>query len=155
MKHASVIVLGSINTDLVARTAELPAPGETVLGNEFYAVPGGKGANQAVAAGRNADVPVAFIAAVGDDEYGRSAIQGLATANVRTDLINTIEGVPSGVALIMVNHQGENMISVASGANAQLSPEMIAAIPQSVFRAANTFLACLESPLETVRAGLQ
>ncbi|MDA1013352.1 MAG: ribokinase [Planctomycetota bacterium] len=155
MNDSTVIVLGSINTDLVVRSAKLPAPGETVLGDEFYAVPGGKGANQAVAAGlANDERPVAFIAAVGDDEHGRNAMLGLSRANVRTDLISRIEGVPSGVALIMVNHAGENVISVASGANALLTPAMIAALDDGLFDSARVFLSCLESPLETVAAGL-
>lgn len=150
----SVIVLGSINTDLVIRSPALPKPGETVLGGEFYQVAGGKGANQAVAAGRAGGMPVCFLGAVGDDAFAERSLQSLAAANVRTNLIVRVADAPTGVALIMVDHHGENSISVASGANALLTADHIAAIPDEVFDNARVFLACLESPIETVAAGL-
>ena len=78
MSHSSIIVLGSVNTDLVIRAPRIPKPGETVLGGQFFQAAGGKGANQAVAAARAAREPVLFIAAVGDDAFGQDALAGFA-----------------------------------------------------------------------------
>jgi ribokinase len=147
--------LGSINTDLVVRGPRLPAPGETVLGGAFYQAPGGKGANQAVAAARLAREPVAFVAAVGDDAFGAAARASLARENLRTEFIRTVPGEASGVALILVDQHGQNLIGVASGANLRLAPADIAALPEQVFRDSRVFLASLETPLETVMCGLE
>jgi ribokinase len=155
MPDSSVVALGSINTDLVIKGPRLPQPGETVLGGQFYQAAGGKGANQAVAAARAGREPVTFLAAVGDDDYGRAARERLSREAIRCDWIKTVPGQPSGVALIMVDAAGQNCISVASGANLHLLPEDITAVPEEVFRTARVFLACLESPLETVLCGLQ
>ncbi len=150
-----IIVLGSINTDLVIRGPRLPGPGETVLGGEFYRAHGGKGANQAVAAARASGEPVTFIAAVGDDPFGRDALDHFAGENLDTRYLKTVPGQPSGVALILVDRQGENLISVASGANESLSPADVDAVPEEVFHKADVLLACLESPLETTARGLE
>lgn len=150
-----VIVLGSINTDLVVKGRRLPTPGETVLGGEFYQADGGKGANQAVAAARAARKPVTFIAAIGDDAQGQDALQRLKLQNLDCRYIHVVPGVPSGVALILVDECGQNMIGVASGANAELSAADVAAIPDAVFTEARVFLACLESPLQAVSSGLR
>lgn len=155
MANRQVIVLGSVNTDLVIRGPRLPQPGETVLGGEFFRAAGGKGANGAVAAARLATTPVLFLAAVGDDPFGREALDNFSRENMRCDWVKTVVGKPSGVALILVDQQGENMISVASGANLALSPEDVARVPDDAFREAAVLLASLETPLETVRAGLQ
>lgn len=152
---SSVIVLGSINTDLVVRSARLPRPGETVLGDEFFQAAGGKGANQAVAAARLARDAVTFLGALGDDELGRRALSGLALENLATEHIKTIRSQASGVALIMVDAAGENCISVAPGANDHLLPADVERVPDEVFAQASVFLACLESPLSTVAAGLK
>ena len=152
---SSIIVLGSINTDLVIRSQRLPAPGETVIGGEFYRAAGGKGANQAVAAARAARDRVTFIGAVGDDQFGRESLAGFANENLDCQFIKVYAQTASGVALILVNHQGQNLISVASGANACLSPDDVAAIPQEVFDRAKIFLTCLETPIPTVVAALQ
>ena len=152
---SSVIVLGSINTDLVVRSSRLPRPGETVLGDEFFQAAGGKGANQAVAAARLAADRVTFIAAVGDDELGKRALAGLGRENLTTEHIRTVSSEASGVALIMVDTSGENCISVAPGANSCLLPADVARVPDAVFANASVFLACLESPLLTVAAGFQ
>lgn len=154
-KAPRIIVLGSINTDLVVRGARLPAPGETVIGGEFYQAAGGKGANQAVAAARAAIQPVAFIGAVGDDSHGREAVVRFQSENLVCDFIKVVPGEVSGVALILVDHGGQNLISVASGANARLLPQDIDAIPQAVFSGAKVFLTCLETPLATVAWGLR
>jgi ribokinase len=151
----SILVLGSINTDLVIRGPRLPVPAETVIGGTFYQVPGGKGANQAVAAARLARSPVTFVAAVGDDAYGAAAREALARENLRTEFIRTVPDEASGVALILVDRHGQNLISVASGANLRLLPEDIEALPGQVFRESRVFLASLETPLETVIFGLE
>lgn len=155
MSSSHVIVLGSINTDLVIQSSRLPHPGETVLGGEFYTSAGGKGANQAVAAARTSRRPVTFIGAVGDDHFGRAALAALRQENLVCDFVRTVPGVPSGVALILVDADGENAISVASGANARLTPQDVEAVPDEVFQQAKVFLAQLESPLETVLCGLK
>ena len=154
MPSSSIIVLGSVNTDLVIRGPRLPAPGETVLGGEFYQAHGGKGANQAVAAARLAGNPVTFIGAVGDDAFGRQAMEHFKRENLVCRYLKTIPGRPSGVALIMVDSQGENLISVASGVNAQLSPGDVDAVLDEVFRSARVLLTCLELPPRTVARGL-
>ena len=151
----SVLILGSVNTDLVIRSPRLPRPGETVLGGEFYQAAGGKGANQAVAAARVGSAVVTFVAAVGGDGFGREALAGFERDKLDCRFVKVVAGQPSGVALIMVDGGGQNCISVALGANAHLSPTDIDAIPSDVFCGAKVFLACLESPLETVSAGLR
>ncbi|MBX3411922.1 MAG: ribokinase [Pirellulales bacterium] len=154
MAAPAVLVLGSINTDLVLRGARLPRPGETVLGGQFYQAGGGKGANQAVAAARAAREPVLFIAAVGDDLFGRESLARLAQENLDCRLIKTVPSQPSGVALILVDAEGQNMIGVASGANLNLVPADVDRVPDEVFRSARVLLASLESPLDTVAHGL-
>ena len=155
VSHPKIIVLGSVNTDLVVNSAQLPAAGETVIGGSFYKASGGKGANQAVAAARTSGQPVGFIAAVGNDDFGKGAIRQLRSENIATRHIRMVDGQPTGVALIMVDERGENQISVASGANASLSPEDVASVPEEFFSEASVFVACLESPIETVIAGLK
>lgn len=155
MPSPQIIVLGSVNADLVIRTARLPGAGETVTGGEFYHAGGGKGANQAVAAARTCHAPVAFIAAVGNDPFGRDVIKSFRKENILTQHIRLLDDQATGVALIMVDANGENQISVASGANALLTPEMVNSIDAELFDNAKVFLASLESPLETVLAGLR
>ena len=154
MSTSPIIVLGSVNVDLVIRGLRLPAPGETVLGGEFYQAHGGKGANQAVAAARASGQPVTFIAAVGDDAFGTQAREQFAREKLDCRYVRTVGGQPTGVALILVDQHGENLISVASGANVELGPDDVDRVPEEVFRDAKVFLTCLESPLETVRRGL-
>ena len=119
MTEATVVVVGSVNVDLVVRAARLPGPGETVTGGAFARHGGGKGANQAVAAAR-AGAHVRMIAAVGDDELGRAARDELADAGIDVRGLATVPGVATGVALIVVDGTGENQIAVASGANGEL-----------------------------------
>ena len=111
-----VCVVGSVNMDLVVHTAKLPAPGETVTGGAFSQVPGGKGANQALAA-RRAGADVRLVAAVGDDAFGNAALDNLRRDGVDVAAVSVLEAQSTGVALITVNVMGENQISVASGAN--------------------------------------
>ncbi len=151
---SQIIILGSVNTDLVIRGPRLPVPGETVIGGEFYQAHGGKGANQAVAAARAAREEVTFIAAVGDDDFGRQAREQFARERLDCQFLKVVPKTPTGVALIVVDHKGENSIAVASGANNFLEPADIDAVPDEVFRSAKVFLTCLESPLDTVLRGL-
>lgn len=155
MPAPRIIVLGSVNVDLAIRSPRLPRPGETVIGGEFYEAVGGKGANQAVAAARASSEPVGFITAVGSDDYGRRAIRQFRREEILTEHIRMIEGVSTGIALINVDEEGQNQISVSSGANAQLSPEDVAAVPVEWFESARVFVACLETPLDAVTAGLR
>jgi ribokinase len=115
----TITVIGSVNIDLVVRSDRLPAPGETVLGREFRVVPGGKGANQAVAAARLGG-KVRFVGCVGDDEYGRIARENLARHHIDIRSLKTVRD-HTGVALIMIDDQGRNLISVAPGANARVA----------------------------------
>jgi ribokinase len=119
-----VVVVGSVNVDLVVRAASLPVPGETVTGGTFEQHQGGKGGNQAVAAARLGR-PTLFIGAVGDDEFGRDARAALAAEVVDVSALETVADTPTGVALILVDAQGENLISVASGANSRLSADSV------------------------------
>lgn len=119
-----IIVIGSSNTDMVIKTAKLPLPGETILGGTFLMNPGGKGANQAVAAARLGG-SVTIVAKVGNDIFGNAAVEqfkkeGIITKYLVKDAIN-----PSGVALITVDDKGENCIVVAPGSNGTLSPSDI------------------------------
>lgn len=143
-----IVVIGSSNTDMVVQSEHLPMPGETVLGNQFIMNPGGKGANQAVAAAK-LDGDVTFIAKIGCDVFGDEAIKGFQSHNINTDFIVSDKESPSGVALIMVDANGENCISVALGANAELMPsDIVHALP--IISKAQFILIQLEIPLETV-----
>ena len=144
-----IVVIGSSNTDMVIRTPAIPRPGETVLGGEFFMAPGGKGANQAVAAAR-AGGDVHFIARVGDDIFGRQSLDGFIRDGIHIDRLIRDKAAPSGVALIIVGPDGENSIAVASGANARLSVEDVSQA-KPVITSADIVLMQLESPLETVR----
>ncbi len=155
MSTPAVIVLGSSNTDLILRLPLLPRKGDTVLGGSFSQAPGGKGANQAVAAARSGRHAVVFLSAVGDDAYGRHRLADLSAAGLVTDHIKIVPGAASGIAMIFVSERGENMIGVAAGANMHLLPGDVDRLPDDLFRGARVFLASLEVPLETVRRGLQ
>jgi ribokinase len=139
---ARLTVVGSINLDLVARTERLPRPGETVTGATFSEIPGGKGANQALAAAR-LGATVALIACVGDDEFATLALAELRAAGVGLDGLKTVS-TTTGVALITVDGAGENTIAVAPGANYELRPEDVN-LPDG-----DGVLCQLEIPLETV-----
>ena len=120
----TVIVAGSINVDLIVGVRHLPTAGETVLGDRFVQQNGGKSANQAVAASR-AGARVVMLGAVGDDDLGRSALDGLAAEGVDVSLCRRVHGEHTGLALIVVDDAGENQIAVAQGANARLDGSMI------------------------------
>lgn len=146
-------MVGSSNTDLTVRVAELPRPGETVLGGEFYRTAGGKGANQAVAAAR-AGGRVSFVGCVGEDAMGRQALRNLAEEGIDTEHVFAAAEAPSGVALIMVDADGENSIAVAPGANAELLPERLGEA-KKVIAEADVLIAQLETPIETVERAVQ
>lgn len=148
-----IVVLGSTNTDMVIKAERIPAPGETILGGRFLMNPGGKGANQAVAAARLGGA-VTFVAKVGDDLFGREAKALFAKEGICTDYVLTDPCEPSGVALIMVDAKGENCISVASGANGALSAGDVA-VARGAIEAAGVLLMQLETPLETVLCAVQ
>jgi len=144
----AVAVIGSANMDLVVRAARVPAPGETILGHDFATMPGGKGANQAVAAARlGADCR--FVARVGDDDFGQRLLASLTAAGVNCQHVTVTEGLATGVALIVVDELGENAICVARGANGKLSPEDIDAA-EPIIASARVCLLQLEIPLQTV-----
>ncbi len=150
VSQARVVVVGSVNMDLVARAARLPRPGETVLGRDFTTVPGGKGANQAVAAAR-AGAATSFIGAVGEDSFGPELRLTLQQAGVDITQLRTAAG-PSGVALIMVDDGGENSILVAAGANATL--ERLTEPDRTAIAAADVLLCQLEIPVSGVHSAL-
>lgn len=142
-----ILVIGSSNTDMTIKGERLPVPGETVTGGVFYMGPGGKGANQAVAAARLGG-DVAFICKVGRDIFGDSALEGYKKEGI--DITHAMRSdKASGTALILVDDSGENCISVASGANGDLTPEDIDSVAD-VIRGAGFLILQLEIPAETV-----
>ncbi len=147
-----IVVVGSLNADLVVRVHRFPTPGETVLGRDFALFPGGKGANQAYAAallrGR-----VEMIGAVGDDAYGELLTENLRSAGVDVTGVRR-HSISTGVALISVDEGGQNEIVVAAGANSLLSPEHVT-LQRDRFAAAAVLLVQLEVPLPAVRAAME
>jgi ribokinase len=149
----NILVIGSSNTDMIIKVARIPRPGETVLGGEFSMAPGGKGANQAVAAAR-AGGRVTFIARVGDDLFGSAAVRNFEAEGIDVRFVLRDGRAASGVALINVGEDGENSISVASGANALLAPEDVRRAERA-FDGADAVLVQLETPVETVRVAAE
>jgi ribokinase len=153
MNELKVVVVGSINMDLVARSQRIPHAGETVIGGDFRTVPGGKGANQAVAA-RRLGAQVRMLGRVGMDPFGSQLLDNLSRAGVDTISIGRDPQAASGIALIMVDDAGQNSILVAPGANMLLaSADMDAA--EEVIASAQVMLLQLEIPLETVVRAVQ
>ena len=152
LRRGPIVVIGSINMDLVCRTPAIPRPGETILGSDFVTVPGGKGANQAVAAAKlvRPGTDVYVVGRVGGDDFGQRLLNGLRQHNVRTERVTVTEGVPSGCAIIEVDRKGENSIVVVPGANARLTPADVDAAEQLIASASCVVLQ-LEIPLETVK----
>ena len=146
MNNGKIVVIGSSNTDMVIQSDHLPLPGETVLGGEFIMNPGGKGANQAVAAAK-LNGKVVFIAKVGNDVFGKEAIKGFQSHGIDTNFVVVDKEFPSGVALIMVDDHGENCISVALGANAAMQNTDIV---KEVISQASFVLIQLEIPIDVV-----
>ena len=154
MKPA-VVVVGSLNMDFVVQTKTLPAASETVLGDGFRMIPGGKGANQAVAAGKlgAASVNVRMVGRVGLDLFADQLKASLSTAGVDVSAVTASRQQPTGVAFIAVDAAGQNQIVVASGANSELAASDVPAMKRS-FSGANIAMFQLETPLDTVAAAL-
>jgi ribokinase len=150
---SKITVVGSINIDLVLQAPHLPAPGETLTGKDFRLIPGGKGANQAVAAARlGADV--AMIGAVGNDPFGPGLKEGLAKEGISTKHVQVVTGTTSGMALITVAEDGENTIVLSPGANFHVSQEMVRAAERTVENS-DVLLLQLEIPLEIVELAVR
>ncbi|ACU03527.1 ribokinase [Pedobacter heparinus] len=143
-----ILVIGSTNTDMVILTERFPEPGETIVGGKFLINPGGKGANQAVAAAR-LGAALTFITCMGNDAFGATSRQGFIQEGIDTSFIITDPLQASGTALITVNEAGENTIVVAPGANAQLLPEKLKGM-EFLFGTHEYLLMQLEIPIETV-----
>lgn len=151
MKTAGkLVVLGSINADHILNLDAFPTPGETVTGHHYQVAFGGKGANQAVAAGRSG-ADIAFIACTGDDDIGERIRRQLASDKIDVAPVRAVAGEATGVALIFVNAEGENVIGIHAGANAALSVSQVEAEKERI-ASAQALLMQLESPLESVIA---
>ncbi|GJL41492.1 ribokinase [Enterobacter asburiae] len=151
MKTAgNLVVLGSINADHILNLETFPTPGETVTGNQYQVAFGGKGANQAVAAGRSG-ANIAFIACTGDDDTGERVRKQLASDNIDIAPVSVVAGESTGVALIFVNAEGENVIGIHAGANAALTTDRVEA-QRAIIGEAEALLMQLESPVESVLA---
>ena len=148
--NASIVVVGSSNTDMIIQLDPIPRPGETILGGEFYTAAGGKGANQAVGAAR-AGGNVTFVARVGRDMFGDQAVAGFQRDGICVDHVLCDKTAPSGVALIFVAKDGENSIAVAGGANAKLMSADVKRAAKAI-RSAAVVVMQLETPLETIEA---
>ena len=148
-----IVVVGSLNMDLVVRTPRHPKVGETLIGSGFGTYPGGKGANQAVAAAR-LGAPVRMIGRVGADAFGDALLATVARDGVDTRYIKKDSELPSGVALIAVDDAGANTIIVASGANMRLTAEDVSAA-EAAFEGAGVLLLQLESPLPAIERAIE
>lgn len=153
MRRPRIVVVGSANTDLVVAVPSIPAPGETVLGGDLQLIPGGKGANQAVAAAR-LGAEVRFVGRVGSDDFGKQTLTNLQQEGIDTRFVFVSDDAPSGVALIAVSAQGENSIVVAPGANMRLTAADILRAADA-FADADAVIAQLEIPIEAVEAAVQ
>lgn len=143
-----IIVVGSSNTDMVVRTERFPKPGETILGGEFFMNQGGKGANQAVAAARLGG-DIVFVSNVGNDVFGKTALQSLQKEGIDITYTRIDPHSPSGVAVITVDRAGENNIVVAPGANSTLLPDEVQHI-EELIEEGTFMLMQLEIPIQTV-----
>lgn len=152
-RPAKIVVVGSANMDLVVRAEHIPSPGETVLGGEFAIIPGGKGANQAVAAARVGG-EVTFVGRVGTDAFGGLLRAELEHAGVCTHTLKSDSQAPSGVALIGVSEAGENAIMVAPGANGRVCESDILEV-ESVIAEADWLIVQLEIPLEAALCAMK
>ncbi|RKN86549.1 ribokinase [Paenibacillus ginsengarvi] len=152
-RKAKIAVVGSINMDLVVTAAKSPVPGETVLGERFAMIPGGKGANQAVAAAR-LGAEVCMIGCVGDDVFGETMVAQLRGETIDTAFVNTVKGTATGVAVIQVLGDGDNNIIVVPGANAFVTPDLVRDAEEAI-RGADVLLVQLEIPLPAVEEALR
>jgi ribokinase len=151
-ERPAIVVVGSTNLDMVVKSAHIPRPGETVLGGEFRIVPGGKGANQAVAAAR-LGASVTFVGRVGRGAFGNQALEQFRDEGIRTEFVVPDPDAEHGVALILVDQHGENAIAVAPGANARLAPEDVMRAEPAI-AGADLLLLQLEVPLSVVESAV-
>ncbi|TLS49602.1 ribokinase [Paenibacillus antri] len=151
MKTPNIVVVGSLNMDLVVSSRRMPRVGETIEGEAIHYIPGGKGANQAVGCGK-LGANVAMIGAVGDDAFGSQLIDGLGQAGVKTDAVARLPGVPTGTATILHTPE-DNCIVIVPGANAHVSPDAIER-SRAIIEAADLLLVQLENPLPAVERAL-
>lgn len=149
---SKIVIIGSLNMDLLVKTAHMPAGGETLLGNEFHMIPGGKGGNQAVAVARLGG-QVSMVGRVGQDRFGEALCQNLAADHVDISHIEKDAAAPTGVALIVVEENGENRIIVVGGANRKVSPQDVLAL-EDVLCQASMLVVQFEIPLEVVETVL-
>ncbi|MDR7075640.1 ribokinase [Neobacillus niacini] len=152
MAGRKITVIGSINMDLVTSTNQIPKVGETVLGQSFHTIPGGKGANQAVAAARLGG-DVTMIGAVGDDSFGNTLVNHLTNQGINTENIMKVKDTSTGIASIIVS-EGDNSIIVVSGANSHITPEVIEKNEDKIFDS-YILLVQLEIPLESVMRAVE
>jgi ribokinase len=145
-----VTVLGSLNMDISVTVPRLPEPGATVLGSPARFTPGGKGANQAVAAAR-LGASVRMAGCVGDDDFGRQLLAALRAENITADDVRRVPGVPTGLAMISVDPAGENLITVAPGANHEVGAGEVAAAASSP---GDILVICAEIPVPAIKAAL-
>ena len=148
MTASPIVVVGSSNMDLVAKAPRIPVTGETLTGTDFFMVPGGKGANQAVAATK-LGAEVIFVAKLGKDVFASESLENFKSVNINTQHIEQLDGVPSGTAVIAIDDNGQNMIIVVPGANGKLTPADVDKA-QSDIASAAVVVAQLEVPIETV-----
>lgn len=146
--RAKIVVAGSLNMDLVATVEALPQLGETVTGKSFDTYPGGKGANQAVAAARMG-ASVAMLGAVGQDDYGRHLLAGLVRDGIDVQGVRSLSDTPTGIALITVSADGHNTITIIPGANGAVQPSDLD-LASNVFSSCDLVVLQLELPMETV-----
>jgi ribokinase len=147
-----IAVVGSVNMDLVFRARRMPMIGETIKGQEFHQIPGGKGANQAVAAARQ-DAQVSFVASIGSDGFGEQSLRGFADEGIDLRHISKAASTPTGTAGIIVDDSGHNCIVISGGANDLLSPAHIDAAADAI-GAAQLLVCQLETPMPTVKAAI-
>lgn len=150
--HAKVVVVGSLNMDLIVRTPRFPVGGETLAGHGFATAAGGKGANQAVAAAR-LGARVAMVGCLGDDANGAELRAGLLAEGIDCSAVATVPGVATGIATILVDDAGQNAIVIAAGGNGEMTAERLAD-HDGLLEAADIVIAQLEVPMATVEATL-
>lgn len=148
MATKPIVVIGSSNMDLVAKAHKIPVVGETLTGSDFFMLPGGKGANQAVAAAK-LGANVIFVAKLGKDVYAQASLENFKSVNINTKHIEQLENVPSGIAIIAIDDNGKNIIIVVPGANGKLTPADVDKAQNDIANAA-AVVCQLEIPLETV-----
>lgn len=149
---SAILVIGSLNMDLVVTTPKVPVVGETVLGSGFMTVPGGKGANQAVAAARLGG-SVSMVGCVGNDAFAETLLNNLKQNSVDTSKVRVLDGIPTGIAMIVVN-AGNNFIIVDPGANYQLTPPMINSV-EELIKQSRILVVQLEIPPDAVERAIE